>query len=47
MSIETVDVAAQEKLFLQNDTGGDVRIKEESGSLKYVAKNNTQRSALV
>ena len=47
MSIETVDVAAQDKPFLQNDMVGDVRVKEESGSLKYAAKNYTLRSALV
>ena len=35
----TVDVAAQDKPYLLNDMGGDVRVKEESGSLKYAAKN--------
>ena len=40
-------VTAQDKLFLQNDMGDDVRLKDESGSLKYAAKNYTLRSALV
>ena len=39
VSIETEDVAAQDKPFLQNDMGGDVRVKEESGSLKYTETN--------
>jgi len=47
VSIETVDVAAQEKPFLQNEMGGDVRVKEESGSLMYAAKNYTRRSVFV
>ena len=47
VSIETVDVAVQDKPNLLNDMGGDVRVKEESGSLKYAAKNYTIRSALV
>ena len=47
VSIETVDVAAQDKPFLQNDMGGEVRVKKVSNSLKYAAKNYTLRSALV
>ena len=47
MSTEKVDVAAQDKPFLLNDMGGDVRVNEESGSLKNAAKNYTRRSALV
>ena len=42
-----MDVASQDKPFLLNDMGGDVRVKIESGSLKYAAKNYTLRSALV
>ena len=47
MGIEKVDVVAQNKPFLQNEMGGNVRVKEESGALKYAAKNYTRRSALV
>ena len=47
MSTEKVDVAAQDKPFLLNDMGGDVRVKKESGSLKYVETNYTRRSAPV
>ena len=47
MSTENVDVAAQDKPFLQNDMGGEVRVEKVSNSLKYAAKNYTLRSALV
>ena len=45
--MKKVDSATLGRPSVPNDMGGDVRIKEESGSLKYVAKNYTLRSALV
>ena len=44
---ETEDSATPGKPSVQNDLGGDVRVKKESGSLKYAAKTYTLRSALV
>ena len=46
MSTEKVDVAAQDKPFLLNDMGCEVRVEKVSDSLKYAAKNNTRRSFL-
>jgi len=43
----TVDVAAQDKPSVQNDMGGEVKVKEESGSCKYAVKNYTRKSAFV
>ena len=42
MSIETVDVAVQDKSFLLNDMGVEVRVEKVSYSLKYASNNHTR-----